>query len=223
MNFIALQSSYDDVQIALFQGTDSPKLIDTNHINKIHASKELIPLIDNFLTKHNLALTHLSFIAVNLGPGPFTTLRVVIATANGISFATEIPLIGIDALEAVKEQVADLNYTQKVIMFNGFSFDVYLLIEKNDETIFKGYKNIDTLLDELQSSKHDIAFIGNGADMYREKILSCLGTRAVLPKDVPTYSSIEQIGKMGYVAWQKNKSGVSQLLPLYLKQHPVQQ
>lgn len=48
-----------------------------------------------------LALADVSLLAVCLGPGAFTGLRVGIAAAQGLAFATSIPIVGISALEAL--------------------------------------------------------------------------------------------------------------------------
>jgi len=95
--FLGLQNTYDSVELGLF--SEKPHLIDAHSLPKTQASSELILALAQFLQKHQLHFAQLPFIVVNQGPGPFTTLRTVIATANGLSFASAIPLIGVDALE----------------------------------------------------------------------------------------------------------------------------
>jgi tRNA threonylcarbamoyl adenosine modification protein YeaZ len=190
---------------------------------RLVASKQLIPTLSQLLHDHHIQLQQLPFLAINQGPGPFTTLRVVITTANGLSFASGIPLIGIDALTAAHIEWHNNKYPFTVIMFNAFAFDVYCLIEQNSNVIFTGYKNIDQLLQELSKHRESIRFIGNGVALYREKIKNIFGNYAYIPEPNPRYCSLEQIGKMGYAAWKQGNKGVQQLLPLYLKQHPVMQ
>lgn len=214
--FLALQNTYEQAEIGLF--TNEPKLIDVDFIPKTDASKLLIPRLGNFLKKHNLKITDLLFIVVNQGPAPFTTLRVMIATANGLSFATRIPLIGVDALQAAHQEWQNSRYPLTIIMFNAFAFDVYSAIVKNGTIIFKGCKNIDTLLDELRMEKAlNIRFIGNGASLYTDKIKLALGDRALISDPNPAYCSLNQIGIMGYDKWHSGQKGTHLLLPLYLK------
>ncbi len=104
-------------------------------------------------------------------------------------------------------------------MLNAFAFDVYVLIEKNGAVIFNGYKNIDQLLQELSSEQETIRCIGNGADLYREKIKAILDSKVFIPEPNPAYCSLEQIARIGYQKWHAGDKGIDQLLPLYLKQY----
>lgn len=217
--FLAIQNTYDQVELGLF--SFDLKLLAQCAIAKHDASKELIPVLAQFLQKQGIRLTELPFIAVNQGPGPFTTLRVVISTVNGLSFATGIPLVGVDALEAARRAWHDATYPMTVIMFNAFAFDVYTIIEKQGTVIFKGYKNIDQFLETLQKEKGPIRLMGNGATLYRDKITLALNN-IIIPKPNPDYCPLMYIAQLGYKQWQQSKKGVQQLLPLYLKQHSAQ-
>src|SRR5471030_2525471 len=96
-HYLSIQNTYTHVEMALFQ---DGQLINWVSEDKLRASKHFILLIAGLLQEHQIKFSDLSFVAVNQGPGPFTTLRVVIASVNGLSYATKIPLVGIDALDA---------------------------------------------------------------------------------------------------------------------------
>lgn len=220
--FLSIQHTYHTVQAALFR---DQKVIDIAEIGKEVAGKHIIQLLDNLLLKNNVQLDDISFIATNQGPGPFTTLRIVIASVNGLSFTGKIPLIGIDGLEAFLIEAHDSNYPNTVILLNAFNKDVYFTIENaTTKKSEKGYKNIASLLTELHANMNGqkIRFIGNAVPLYRTEIENIFGHQAFIPDPVPHTCSIEQIGIMGFKQWQKNPLGVQQLLPLYLKKHPVQ-
>lgn len=84
--------------------------IKTSASQKEHASF-LQPAIKNLLLELGLELKQLDAIAVTTGPGSYTGLRVAMATAKGLSFALNIPLIGIPTTlvmtVAAREQIAD--------------------------------------------------------------------------------------------------------------------
>lgn len=62
---------------------------------KFQQSSKLLPSIERILKRAGLKLTGLKGVAVISGPGSFTALRVGIATANGLAYALNIPIIGV--------------------------------------------------------------------------------------------------------------------------------
>lgn len=213
--FLAIQSTYNQVQIGLY--TPDQKLAIAS-IDKMVASKECILAIQSLLEGQNLQLKDLSFIATNQGPGPFSTLRVVISTINGLSFATGIPLIGINSLEALMQEYGSLKYPNTVALLNAFGQDIYFGIQKNELPIF-GCKNHAQLLQELAQEIPDehILFVGNGALLYQSVIRQAFGPRAAFIEPFPDVASLDQIAKMAQKSWQEQPSQYYQLQPLYLK------
>ena len=63
-------------------------------ISKRNQSQELLPKIDALLRKHHIKPRQLKWVAVNLGPGSFTGLRVGISLANAFGYGLGIPVIG---------------------------------------------------------------------------------------------------------------------------------
>lgn len=55
-------------------------------------SQIVLPMIEALLAKHMVAITDLTEIEVNPGPGSFTGVRVGVAVANALSFALGIPV-----------------------------------------------------------------------------------------------------------------------------------
>lgn len=218
MYSLAIQNNYDEVQFALMQDTTQ---IQYDSISKMKASTELISHVNSLLATHNLSLSDLSYIAANCGPGPFTTLRVVITTINGIAYATKIPLIGINGLFAAAHEWQDDTYPLTAILFNAFGNDVYALVMKQNKQLMYGAYAITDLLLELKNESGTIRFLGNGTTLHKNLIASELGSKAYIPETIPAYCSLEAIARMGYEEWSSKQSGVSELMPVYLKQHPA--
>lgn len=55
-------------------------------------SERLLPEIDKLLRRHKIKLVNLEMIAVNPGPGGFSTTRTGVATANALGYALGIPV-----------------------------------------------------------------------------------------------------------------------------------
>jgi tRNA threonylcarbamoyladenosine biosynthesis protein TsaB len=66
----------------------------------VHGQK-LMPLIDALLRQVGIHIGELDAVAVSKGPGSYTGLRIGVSTAKGLAFARDIPLIGVDTLDAL--------------------------------------------------------------------------------------------------------------------------
>ncbi len=77
------------------------------HLEKVHATA-LTPTIDFVLQQCNLRKQDLSAIAVSKGPGSYTGLRIGVAVAKGLCFTLNVPLIGVETLEAMALGVVPL-------------------------------------------------------------------------------------------------------------------
>ncbi len=68
----------------------------------IHSERLLI-LIDEVLNESNVVPSQLTAIAVSIGPGSFTGLRIGLSAAKGLAMALNIPLIAIPTLDGIAE------------------------------------------------------------------------------------------------------------------------
>lgn len=214
--FLALQSTYQEIEIALYQGKEQFLVV---RENKIMATKNLVLQLQKVLTTHAISLADLSFVAVNCGPGPFTTLRTIIASVNGLGFATNLPLISVNGLEAFARQCQDAQWPNTTYLLNAFSQDVYFYHQRHNAPDVSGCQPIVLLIDQLKTNEtiYPIRFLGNGAELHRSLIQESLGGNAYLPQPSIETCSIDQIAQCGLANWLKNKSGITQIYPYYLK------
>lgn len=214
---LILQHTYESVEIALCR---NEVVIAQQHIHKIHASKELVPHLKQFLHEHNLDLKNISFIGVNEGPGPFTTLRVVIATVNGMAFSAGIPLVGVNGLTVLvyENEVAHCPVTCGLL--NAYHKDVYFGLQQGDYSR-QGCAPVQEILNTMANLPPlNIHFVGNGASMYQQEIIQLFGKRAFFSDPIPQGPSIDEIAFIAYAKWQVNDV-TQQIVPLYLKQNMV--
>ncbi len=83
-------------------------------LGKGHA-EHLMAVVDEALAKAGVGFDALGRIAVSVGPGSFTGVRVGVATARGFALALKIPAIGVTTLEAVAAETRE-NFAGKKIM-----------------------------------------------------------------------------------------------------------
>lgn len=197
MNYIAIQHTYDTFEMALFINNN---LIDKISDDKRHTSKLFIPNLEQLLSKNVIAFAELSFCAVNCGPGPFSTLRSIVSSVNGLHAATTIPLISIDGLHATFSEFYNPQYENTLVLLNAFNNESYYLIANQDKAMRTGYKNTDLLMQEITDT-----FSPDTINIIDNKICS-----------------IETIARLGYEKYMTDGSVFGYLMPLHLKKHPVE-
>ncbi len=220
--FVSIQGTYNKIELALF---NNAICLQTVSKTDAKASSSLVPLLNDLLSHHNLSLKDLAFIAVDKGPGAFTSLRVTIASVNGIAFSQKIPLIGINSLEALAHQASpsiphnNEHPSLLVCLLNAYNNDVYYLIQSSEETIDIGCKKIDDLLTDLQEKTihHQLWGTGNGFEVHREIISQALGNKISFIDPFISICSAQAIGQLAYKQWEKGQGMVDQIAPLYLK------
>ncbi len=70
-------------------------------------TRRLLELIQEVMARAATGWSDIDRIAVGIGPGTFTGLRIGIATAHALSRARELPLVGVSTLEALALPASD--------------------------------------------------------------------------------------------------------------------
>lgn len=64
-------------------------------------AERLVPLLDEVIRDAKLDWSDLSALAVGIGPGNFTGIRISVSTARGLALALDIPAIGVSTFDAI--------------------------------------------------------------------------------------------------------------------------
>jgi tRNA threonylcarbamoyladenosine biosynthesis protein TsaB len=103
MRILALDTSTRTASVAVLGGA---REIEIDHAVGSH-SDDLIALCDRSLSDAGLKLADLDAVAVGAGPGSFTGLRIAMATAKGLCFASGLPLWTASSLAALALDAVD--------------------------------------------------------------------------------------------------------------------
>lgn len=130
----------------------------------------LLPAIRFCLEQSNLGYRNLGGVAVSLGPGLFTGMRVGVATAKALAQALSVPIVGMASLDLVAYEV---RYTAKTIcavldarrnqVFHAFYRPSPGGIQRMSEY---RVESPERLAIGLQSRPEEVLLVGNGALLY---------------------------------------------------------
>ena len=172
MKILGIDTSTMAANVAVLE---DDKLICEYTINtkKTHSQK-LMPMIENMLKLSDLDIKEIDAIAICVGPGSFTGLRIGMATAKAMAHVNNIPLIGVNSLEILGANM-DLCNRKICSILDAQRNQVYMnkYILKDDkitELEEISIKPIDELLEEISSSNEDWVLVGEAVYKYKEKI-----------------------------------------------------
>lgn len=112
MLILALDTASIYCAVALIRNKSIVSCI-SERMSKGHAEK-LIGQIAQATNQANITLDQVDRIAVNIGPGSFTGVRIGVSTARALALALEIPAIGVNALEALATQANKQDLTSAI-------------------------------------------------------------------------------------------------------------
>jgi tRNA threonylcarbamoyladenosine biosynthesis protein TsaB len=102
MNILALDTTTSACSVALL--ADEIEVSRSVMMERGHA-EALLPMVKDVLNEASWTFADIDTVAVTIGPGAFTGLRIGLAAARGIALAAGIPCVGITSLEAVAEAI----------------------------------------------------------------------------------------------------------------------
>jgi len=116
MKILALDTASSWCAAAVYDsGTDTVLAEISENIGKGHA-EVLMDYIEQAMTQSGIAMAELDRVAVNVGPGSFTGVRICVSAARGFALALDRPALGVSAFDALASEVAISHPGQPVLV-----------------------------------------------------------------------------------------------------------
>ncbi|CDB32433.1 universal bacterial protein YeaZ [Clostridium sp. CAG:575] len=204
MKILCIDTSSKLCGVGIFE---NEKLIDKIELNNgLTHSETLMPILKQILEKNSLVLKDFDLIAVDIGPGSFTGIRIGVATAKAFSDSLTIPCVGIDSLEILAYQIKEPSIVCSAIDCKNDNCYFALYELRNNEYIIleapsaKTKQEVTDLLDSKYSNK-EIKFVGD----------------AFSSKSLFNHLSVENLNLAALKKFTRNNFHGEEILPLYLK------
>ena len=174
-------------------------------VKKNH-SNIVMPIIDNLFKISDLTINDIDKIAVAIGPGSFTGVRIALGIAKGLAMALNKPLIAVNELD-ILEAIA-----------SGNKNEIIPLIDARKERVYYKYQNkyVDDYLINLISNfdkNKKYIFVGDGAINYKNILKDNLGENAIV---LPMYNAFPRASILCELALNKEEANIYTLEPEYI-------
>lgn len=192
----------------------------TIQTGKTH-SEQLMPNIAEVLRMAGIQKKALKGIAVSIGPGSFTGLRIGLATAKSLAYALNVPLIGVPTLAAIAYNCpvpgvvcAPLLDAQKGNVYQAlFTWDGVAMQELQAPKVLP----LVQALEEMLGLDRPVVILGEAAALYREQIIAA-GGRLSLALPHIAMPRPASVAALGYKMLQSGLvHDIAALEPLYIR------
>ncbi|WP_185680872.1 tRNA (adenosine(37)-N6)-threonylcarbamoyltransferase complex dimerization subunit type 1 TsaB [Parvibaculum sedimenti] len=157
-------------------------------------AENLMPMLEAVMAEAGLGFADLDALAVTIGPGTFTGLRVGLAAARGLALARSLPLVGVTTLEALAEPVRAEPGEAIVAAFDAKRGEIYL--QTFDANHVALSEPMLVSLEEALTHVHGDAFVcaGTGAGL----LAAALAAKGIVARlsDAPAQPDARSVGRL---------------------------
>ena len=220
-NILYIETATDVCSVAISRGDEVIGLKEEAGGNN-HA-KNLLPFVEEVLKQGGCTVKDLDGVAVSIGPGSYTGLRIGVSTAKGIAYTAGIPVMAIGTLEGIAQgakqlwssqssenvQIVPMIDARRMEVFTTrFDYDMQSLEEISSKIIEEN-----TFAELLSEQK--VLFCGNGMPKCRELLSAFPNARFI---DAPV--SAKNMLPAALKKWRKQDfEDVAYFEPFYLKEY----
>ena len=214
---LCIETSGKNCSVALFEGLQLVSIREV-HTEQFSHSENLHVFIEQVLKESNLQPKAIKAIAISAGPGSYTGLRIGVATAKGLCYGWDIPLIALPTLRILAKQVTyeftDIEYiipmidARRMEVFTAvYSHDFSPILEERAEILTES--TFDTYL-----NKGKTIFLGDGITKFQA---ICKHKNAYFWEN--KFPSAKQMGRLALEKYQAQAfEDIAYFEPFYLKE-----
>jgi len=218
MRILAIETTGPRADVAVVDGEGV--VASTAFRHRMELSRLLMLRIDATLAMAGLTLAELDGIAVSLGPGSFTGIRIGVVTAKALAWAAGRPLVGVSTLEALAAAEVASPETLICAVAPARADELYAgLYQRSDGTLVTRAAptvlTIDQLAARLAGYPGPVLLAGDAPEAA-ERLLTSLGPRA-LTRRSPAGPSAAAVAAVGRQRLADGGDDPLTLAPLYVR------
>ncbi|WP_216697678.1 tRNA (adenosine(37)-N6)-threonylcarbamoyltransferase complex dimerization subunit type 1 TsaB [Anaerostipes faecalis] len=220
MKLLVLDSSGLVASVALIE--DDRLIAEYTTGNKLTHSQTLLPMLDEVIHRTLFDIEDIDAIAVAMGPGSFTGLRIGAATAKGLGLALNKPIVPVPTVDGLAYQLF------------GSSSIICPMMDARRKQVYTGFyrfhgaemsvlkeqcaQSVEDTLSQLKEYGEPVIFLGDGVPVYENEIKDAMGNLAIF---APVHANRQRAGAVGALAKVYFDKGIYQsadeFAPEYLR------
>lgn len=230
MLILAIDSATPTASVAI---SEDGRILYESYINykKTH-SETLMPMVDLALKACEKSLDDISAIAVTVGPGSFTGLRIGLAAVKALAVTKNIPVIGISTLELLAHNATSPSRLLVAPLLDARKQEVYTAfyacggesespVKLSDEMAISPAEFINRAKDYLSSSEYGkIVLIGDGIAPYKSFFEEELKKKIAYLPEFVTFPKASVLADLARIHINRNPAEFLNILsakPIYLR------
>lgn len=217
----AIEVSTRISSVALFDLEKGQEVAQSVLPTHVESSATLLPALQALLTAQGLMAKDITAVAVALGPGSFTGIRVGIATAEGLAMPSHLPVFGISTLDGLAENLRSAGLQGETLCLidaqRGECFVGRYSIEKETfrETALPQISKVERLADFISDKAW---VVGAGFLKYEKEIKTSLADKGKWIEGELHNPQAMSIARAAYRQWKSGiQPSMDTLKPLYLR------
>lgn len=182
-------------------------------------SERVLPAIERMLADLGCGLAALGGLAVSIGPGSFTGLRIGLSTAKGLAYATGLPVAAVPTLEAMAWVLPQARPPVCPVL-DARKQEVYAaLFQHGPDGLTRLMEDAALAPEALcEKIKKPTLFLGDGLGAYGELFRRLLGERLLVPPPAqrgPRAACVAELGRQKLLRGESED--IRSLAPRYLR------
>jgi tRNA threonylcarbamoyladenosine biosynthesis protein TsaB len=215
---LAVDTSTPQTSVAL--GSEVGTIAAASVRGRTH-QEQVVPTLEALLRWSDLALSQVGGVAVGIGPGLFTGLRVGVQTAKSLAQVLSIPILGMTSLDVL---AFSARHSSRLL--------VAVVDARRGEVFWAAYRPVpggvlregdyglaspERLVGELVALGEDLLLVGDGAVLHRKRIED-LGSQVEFGSSLPTHPQAEAMIELSIPRFLREEfDRLVDVSPLYLR------
>ena len=222
MKVLGIDSSGMTATVAIIEDDKLISEFSVNH-KRTH-SETLMPMIDEIMKASEITPEDLDVIAIAVGPGSFTGLRIGAATVKGFGLALDIPVAAVPTLEGLAmnlwgsdKLVCPIMDARRNQVYTGL-YHVNTEAELPEAVLDQTACDIEEIIEKINTLGEPVIFLGDGVAQFRDIIEE---KAAVSVSFAPAMSGLQRAASVASLGLRYHKAGktvnADDFTPVYLR------